>query len=52
MPFDDAASIGEVARAYQITLHDTDFVVPLHRPASETLRQQLEFAEHFAAYNS
>ncbi len=52
MPFTNYASIGEVARAYQITLLDTDFVVPLERPPSEMLRQQLAFAEKFAAYNS
>jgi len=52
MPFANYASIGEVARAYQITLHDTDLVIPLERPPSEMLRQQLAFAEKFAAYNS
>ena len=52
MPFANYVSIADVARAYQITLRDEKFVTPLERPVSEILRQQLAFAENFAAYNS
>ena len=51
MPFASYASIGEVARAYQITLRDEKFVTPLERPVSAVLREELAFAENFAAYN-
>jgi hypothetical protein len=51
MPFTSFPSIGDVARAYQITLRDADFVEPLERPPSDMLRQQLAFAREFAAYN-
>lgn len=51
MPFANYTSIGEVARAYQITLCDEKFVAPLERPVSSALRDELAFAESFAAYN-
>jgi hypothetical protein len=51
MPFANYTSIGEVARAYQITLRDEKCVTPLERPVTDTLRDELAFAENFAAYN-
>ena len=38
MPFTNYAAIGEVARAYQITLHDNDFVVPVDRPVARLVQ--------------
>jgi hypothetical protein len=51
MPFTDYATIGDVARTYQITLRDEKFVPLLERPISDILREELAFAENHAAYN-
>lgn len=51
MPFTDYATIGDVARAYQITIRDEKFIRLLERPISDILREELAFAENHAAYN-
>ena len=51
MPFTDFATIGDVARAYQITLRDEKFLALRERPISDILREELAFAENYAAYN-
>lgn len=51
MPFTDYASIGEVARAYQIVLADEKFLALRERPISDILRAEIIFAENHAAYN-
>jgi hypothetical protein len=50
MPFTDYATIGDVARAYQIVLRDEKFVELRERPISDRLREQLAFAENHVAY--
>ena len=50
MPFASYATIGDVARAHQITLRDDAFVIPSAPPPSESLRQQLEFTQNFTAF--
>lgn len=51
MPFTDYTTIGDVARAYQITLRDEKFVALRERPISDILREELAFAENHVAYN-
>lgn len=51
MPFATYTSIGDVAQAHQITLREEDFVVPLDRPVSEVLRDELAFAQRFMAFD-
>ena len=51
MPFASYATIGDVARAHQITWRNEEFVVPLDRQPSEPLRQQLDFTQKFVAYD-
>ncbi|MGH7224269.1 MAG: hypothetical protein ACRELF_13645, partial [Gemmataceae bacterium] len=51
MPFTDYATIGDVARAYQITLRDEKFVALGERPISDILREELAFAENHVAYS-
>lgn len=50
MPFTDYATLGDVARAYRITLRDEKFMALLERPISTILREDLAFAENHAAY--
>lgn len=50
MPFPDYATIGDVALAYRITVRDEKFVTLLERPISDVLREELAFAENYAAY--
>jgi hypothetical protein len=50
MLFTDYATIGDVALAYQITLHGEKFVMLRERPISDRLREDLDFAENHVAY--
>src|SRR5262245_43465316 len=51
MPFTHYATIGDVALAYQITVRDVEFVVLRERPISDILREELTFAQNYAAYS-
>jgi hypothetical protein len=52
MPFASYTSIGDVARAYQITLGEGNFVVPLERPVPEAFHSELVFAQSYLAFSS
>ncbi len=53
MPFASYTSIGDVARTYQITLRQADFVAPFSVSVPEYLRADLAFAQdHVALDNS
>jgi hypothetical protein len=51
MPFTDYATIGDVAVAYQITLHGEKFVMLRELPISDRLREDLDFVENHVAYS-
>jgi hypothetical protein len=50
MPFASFSSIAEVARAYEITLRQEEFVVPLPLAVPGTLRSDLDFAQNHVAF--
>jgi hypothetical protein len=52
MPFASYGAVGEVARAYQITLRQDDFVMPVDRSVSEYFRSELAFTQSHVAVDS
>ena len=52
MPFADYATMGDVARAYHITVEDAKFLELLRKPISDFLREELAFAKNHVHFTN